>query len=97
MVCARRAQAWLAHRILLRTLRAMGGAHPWHGADRAAGDAALWALLAYPLHQGQRCRRRPRGLARDPRGDLTASPFPINFSVGSPIAVVRVHSAFITF
>ena len=61
LVCTRGAQAWLAHRILLGALRRLDQALPRHAPGRAAGDAAVRALLAHPLLQGRRSERRARG------------------------------------
>src|SRR5262245_17930964 len=61
MVRACGTQARLAHRILLGALCRVGQALPRHAAGRAAGDAAVRALLADPLLQGRRNERRARG------------------------------------
>src|SRR5262249_47367238 len=71
MVCAGGTQAWLAYRVLLGALRALGQALARNAAGRAAGDAAVRALLADPLLQGRRNERRARGETGRARRGLT--------------------------
>src|SRR5262249_62171033 len=94
MVCACGTQARLAHRILLGALRRVGQALPRYAAGRAAGDAAVRALLADPLLQGPRHERRARGNARGGRRRGLTAPMFIHAKAPAPPTTAALSTRF---